>query len=178
MADWERKTIPGHLSRENASLPFGCAFFLALFGGVFWICGLVMILSLAGVMPGGVWHAPPAVGACTAIALLAMGGLVAIFPMRSWIRWRRDRDRAQRLFEERPWEPWLADHDWDPGEARNDDRNLHFTLLFGAFFLFFFLTPFNWFAFFADDGRWTRGQLHHPLHRGAFIAPGPPARRP
>jgi len=159
----ERRTINGHQSRKQASLSLGCAIFVMLFGVPFAVAGLLVILSAADVVKGGVWHIPRAVGVSMGLAFFIAGAALLVFPCRSWLRGRKESERAERLREEKPREPWLVDHEWDPSGAENDERKSHVALFLFFVLLFCFLVPFHWFAFFDREAPWFVGLFLLPF---------------
>lgn len=74
-------------------------------------------------------------------AIFALAGLCMLVPgSRGLLRRRRQR----RILAAHPDQPWRADHDWDPKQARDTPVAEIVRLLAFAGFLALFLLPFHW----------------------------------
>ncbi|KAF0245768.1 MAG: hypothetical protein FD180_1307 [Planctomycetota bacterium] len=82
-------------------------------------------------------------------AIFAVAGLLVLW-RGIWQMW--DSARRRTILRTRPGEPWLADHTWSARCATDGNVAQCVGAFCGAAFLFVFLLPFNWWAFFSREG--------------------------
>jgi hypothetical protein len=124
--------------------------FLLIFGSIFTLAGLGVILVASGHIPvdESSFHAPKWVlGAVGAVFFLAGAGIE--FSAINSIRFEYTRKQKAQTH---PDELWLADYSWDPrGTADDGPRKIRQTLI-GTILMAIFLIPFNWWAFASGEG--------------------------
>lgn len=149
MPETERKELKEHQGRSNVAIHGG---FSVVFSLPFILAGLAIILLAAGVIPAPAssFHAPRFVVGLVGGIFLAAGLLVLVYGIRSM----RQTARVKEMLQRHPDEIWLADHPWNVREAQDDTLRRASGMFFGAAFLLFFLAPFNWWAFFSNQGNW------------------------
>ena len=143
----ERTKLVAHPALPSTNTGGGC---LILFGMPFIAVGVGVLLLSQGIIPldESSLHGPRWM-------LTAFGGVFALAGLS--VAWMgiagmlRARAAAKRR-EEHPAEPWYWDHAWDSRRAESGGIG-PVIQSFGVFaFLAAFLSMFNWWAFFSDDG--------------------------
>ena len=136
MASTERKLLTLHPGRTRATRMGGCG---VVFGAVFVLAGLGIVLAMSGRPAASgegdlswLGYFAAATIACFG-AFIAGGALVGM----------RRRGRLESLALDRPDAPWLADWEWDPDAAHDENVRSMTTVCATAAFLAVFLTPFN-----------------------------------
>ncbi len=115
MPDLARKTIGGS-ARGRAGLPGGC---LVVFALPFLAFGAAIVLAGFGVLD---WTKGSSLQN-DRVVLPAIGVtmfLVGLSTLRKGARDVAKASRRRRLLAERPGEPWMADHPWNPAESRDE----------------------------------------------------------
>jgi len=148
MPDPQRTKLVGHTTLPATSAGGGC---LVLFGLPFIAVGVGAALVSVGYIPlaqGRSQDAPVWVmGAFGAVFGLA-GLAVSWMGVAGMLRARAARARK----EEHPIEPWYWDYDWDSRCAESGGLGPVFQTFLAFLFMTAFLSIFNWWAFFSDEG--------------------------
>jgi len=148
MPETQRSLLVGHTPLPGTSAGGGC---LVLFGLPFIAVGVGATLLSLGYIPlahSRSQDAPTwvlsAFGAVFGIAGLAL----AWTGVAGMLRARAARARK----DEHPIEPWYWDYDWDSRWAESGGLGPVFRSFLAFLFLTAFLSIFNWWAFFSDEG--------------------------
>ena len=150
MSDPKRERLIGHTAIPATQSGGGC---LILFALPFITVGVGTILFSLGYLnieaqSGN--DAPPwlltAFGSVFALAGLAVawGGVTGMYRARA----------ARKRKDEHPLEPWFWDHPWDSRRAESGGLGPAIQSFMAFLFLSAFLSMFNWWAFFSDQGPW------------------------
>lgn len=148
MPEAQRTKLVGHTTLPATSGGGGC---LVLFGLPFIAVGVgvsLLALGFIPLSPGRSQDAPVwLLGAFGAV--FGMAGLgVSWLGVAGMLRARAARARK----EEHPLEPWYWDYDWDSRWAESGGLGPVFQAFLAFLFLTAFLSMFNWWAFFSDEG--------------------------
>jgi len=148
MPDIPRQRLTAHPPIAATQSGGGC---LVLFGLPFIIVGVgAMLVALGVVDVSNERSGPPwlltAFGLAFALAGLgvAWAGLAGMYRARA----------ARKRKEEHPMEPWYWDYPWDSRRAESGGIGPALSSFVAFFFLTLFLSMFNWWAFFSDEGPW------------------------
>ncbi len=143
----ERVRLNNHSPQSRTTVHGKAA---ALFGIPFAGVGIFIIMISLGkvdVDPSSI-HAPLWVLG-VAGWVFAAAGLFLIF--HGFDGMRRETER-KRGMEQYPRQPWMWDHPWDPAGYTDDKLTPILSHMGGLLFMGIFLSIFNWWAFFSDDG--------------------------
>jgi protein-S-isoprenylcysteine O-methyltransferase Ste14 len=139
MPETEVVELKGRPPRSRGGGHGGC---LVVFALPFLAAGAAIAAVGLGYFQAGPADAPrPVIGGVGVLFFLA-GLLVAISGVKAMLAARR----TARLMRERPHEPWIADHSWNPKGERERPFSKAVSGLFGLGFFALFLAPFNWWA--------------------------------
>ena len=128
------------------------AWFMVPVGAICIVIGVCVMLASANVIPldeEGL-HIPRPIFFFVGL-IFSIGGILA--SVRGWAN-ARHRAKAKVLAREYPDEPWWRDRDWNRHESRAEGSKRVFASFAGGAFLFLFLIPFNYAAFFDE---WSVG---------------------
>ncbi|PTD96834.1 ligand-binding sensor domain-containing protein [Pseudothauera lacus] len=115
----------------------------------FILIGAYYALAGFGMAPfPGTARGPMAVLGWTGVAFLASGLLLAAHALRGLWAGRQ----AARLRSRYADQPWLADYPWDTSGVTDDAGRRLVEALAGTLAMGALLVPFNWWAFFSDEG--------------------------
>jgi hypothetical protein len=136
MASTERKLLTLHPGRTRTTRMGGCG---VVFGGVFVVAGLGIALAMSGRATASGEGDLSWLGYFAAAIFVAFGAFIAGGALVGM----RRRNRLESLSLDRPDAPWLADWEWDPDTAEDENARSMTTTCATAAFLVVFLTPFN-----------------------------------
>jgi hypothetical protein len=148
MPDSQRTKLVGHTPPSSTTGGGGC---LVLFGLPFIAVGAGVILLSLGYLPLSPSRSEdtPAWVLTAFGSVFSMAGLgVAWLGVAGMLRGRA----ARRRKEEHPLEPWYWDYDWDSRWAESGGLGPVIQSFMAFVFLTAFLSMFNWWAFFSDEG--------------------------
>ena len=149
MAETTRTELVGHTAQPTTQRGGGCA---VLFGLPFIVIGVVATLISAGYIPMSrkSGNAPVWMLSIFGVVFATAGLSVAWMGVSGMLRARS----ARRRKEEHATEPWYWDHPWDSRWAVSGSLGPAFKSFQAFLFFSAFLSMFNWWAFFSDDGPW------------------------
>jgi hypothetical protein len=146
----QRTELVGHTPPPATSTSGGC---LVLFGLPFIAVGVGATLVSLGYIPlaSSRSQEAPAWVLSAFGAVFGMAGLgLAWMGLAGMARGHAARKRK----EEHPLEPWYWDYDWDSRWSESGGLRGVFQAFLAFLFLSAFLSIFNWWAFFSDEGPW------------------------